>query len=106
MRQAIDFGSLDLNGEIDFGEGVDLNAGGDIDWGDASAEEPAAEQQIDYDVSLEESGIVVESAGCEGGTATGPEAYTVLDNPTTRSEFINELLQVRTDIRSVHLFRA
>lgn len=96
---AIDFGSLDLNGEIDFGEGVDLNAGGDIDWGDASAEEPAAEQQIDYDVSLEESGIVVESAGCEGGTATGPEAYTVLDNPTTRSEFINELLQLETFLK-------
>ncbi|EZA50664.1 CDK5RAP3-like protein [Ooceraea biroi] len=91
---AIDFGSLDLNGEIDFGEEVDLNAGGDIDWGDTGdAEQPAA-AQIDYDVSLEESGIVVESAGYEGGTATGPEAYTVLDNPATRSEFINQLFEL------------
>jgi len=93
FRQTINFNSLDLNGKIDFGEEIDLNAGGDIDWGDMDAEQPAAEQ-IDYNISLEESGIVVESAGYEGGTATGFEAYTVLDNPTTRSEFINQLFEV------------
>jgi len=93
FRQIINFNSLDLNGKIDFGEEIDLNAGGDIDWGDVDAEQPAAEQ-IDYNISLEESGIVVESAGYEGGTATGFEAYTVLDNPTTRSEFINQLFEV------------
>ena len=92
-QQTIDFGNLDLNEEIDFGEEINLDAGGDIDWGDEDAEQPVAEQ-IDYNISLEESGIVVEAAGQEGGTARGSEAYTILDNPTTRSEFINQLFEV------------
>lgn len=94
FKQTIDFGNLDLNGEIDFGEEVSLDAGGDIDWGDA-AEQPAGEE-TDYnvDISWEESGIVVEAAGQEGGMAVGTEAYTILDNPTTRSEFINQLFEV------------
>lgn len=92
-QQAIDFGDLNLDEEIDFDEDVDLNAGGDIDWGDGNAEQPVTEE-IDYNISLEESGIVVEAAGHEGGMATGSEAYTILDNPTTRSEFINQLFEV------------
>lgn len=84
---------MDLNGEIDFGEEVSLDAEGDIDWGDEVAEQPA--EEIDYNISLEESGIVVEAAGHEGGVATGCEAYTILDNPTTRSEFINQLFEVQ-----------
>ncbi|XP_011647565.1 CDK5 regulatory subunit-associated protein 3 [Pogonomyrmex barbatus] len=89
----IDFGNLDLEyGEIDFGEEVDLNAGGGIDWGDESTVQPA--EEIDYNISLEESGIVVEAAGHEGGVAMGSEAYTILDNPTTRSEFINQLFEL------------
>lgn len=84
---------MDLDGEIDFDEEVSLDAGGDIDWGDEGANQSTAEE-IDYNVSLEESGIVVEAAGHEGGVATGSEAYTVLDNPTTRSEFINQLFEV------------
>ncbi|KAL6265628.1 hypothetical protein P5V15_002422 [Pogonomyrmex californicus] len=89
----IDFGNLDLeDGEIDFGEEVDLNAGGGIDWGDESTVQPA--EEIDYNISLEESGIVVEAAGHEGGVAMGSEAYTILDNPTTRSEFINQLFEL------------
>ncbi|XP_029154958.1 CDK5 regulatory subunit-associated protein 3 [Nylanderia fulva] len=89
----IDFGDLDLNQEIDFGEEVNLDAGGDIDWGNEDAEQPVA-AEIDYNISLEESGIVVEAAGHEGGVATESEAYTVLDNPTTRSEFINQLFEL------------
>ncbi|KMQ98640.1 cdk5 regulatory subunit-associated protein 3 [Lasius niger] len=89
----IDFGNLDLNQEIDFGEEVNLDAGGDIDWGDEGAEQPAA-AEIDYNISLEESGIVVEAAGHEGGVATGCDAYTILDNPITRSEFINQLFEL------------
>lgn len=89
----IDFGNLDLNQEIDFGEEIDLDAGGDIDWGDDDAEQPAA-TEINYNISLEESGIVVEAVGHEGGVATGSEAYTILDNPTTRLEFINQLFEL------------
>lgn len=84
---------MDLNQEIDFGEEVNLDAGGDIDWGDEDVEQPAA-AEIDYNISLEESGIVVETAGHEGGVATGSDAYTILDNPVTRSEFINQLFEV------------
>ncbi|KYN40920.1 CDK5RAP3-like protein, partial [Trachymyrmex septentrionalis] len=91
-QQTIDFGNLDLDGEIDFGEKVDLDTGGDIDWGDEGVEQSIME--IDYNISLEESGIVVETVGHEGGVATACEAYTILDNPTTRSEFINQLFEV------------
>lgn len=84
---------MDLNQEIDFGEEVNLDAGGDIDWGDEEVEQPAV-AEIDYNISLEESGIVVETTGHEGGVATGSDAYTILDNPITRSEFINQLFEV------------
>ncbi|XP_018303630.1 CDK5 regulatory subunit-associated protein 3 isoform X2 [Mycetomoellerius zeteki] len=89
----IDFGNLDLDGEIDFGEKVGLDAGGDIDWGDENAEQSTM-GEIDCNVSLEESGIVVETVDHEGGVATGSEAYTILDYPTTRSEFINQLFEL------------
>lgn len=102
FRQAIDFGNLDLNREIDFGEEVDLEtAEGDIDWGDESTEQPIAEE-IDYDISLEESGIVVETVGHEGGVAAGCEAYTILDNPATRVEFINQLFEVQQTRMILH----
>ncbi|XP_024883737.1 CDK5 regulatory subunit-associated protein 3 [Temnothorax curvispinosus] len=89
----IDFGNLDLQREIDFGEEVDLDTGDDIDWGDENAEQPTA-AEIYCNISLEESGIVVEASGHEGGVATGSEAHTILDNPTTRSEFINQLFEL------------
>ncbi|XP_020292400.1 CDK5 regulatory subunit-associated protein 3 isoform X1 [Pseudomyrmex gracilis] len=94
----IDFGNLDLDAQIDFDE-VSPSAEGDIDWGEDVAKQPAEEidyniSEIDYDISLEESGIVVEAAGHEGGVATGCNAYTILDNPTTRSEFIDQLFEL------------
>ncbi|KYN03614.1 CDK5RAP3-like protein [Cyphomyrmex costatus] len=89
----IDFGNLDLDKEIDFGEEVALDTGGVIDWGDEGAEQSVTEE-IHSNISLEESGIVVETVGHEGGVATGSEAYTILDNLTTRSEFINQLFEL------------
>ena len=50
--------------------------------------------QTDINISLEESGIVVESSGTEGGVAKGMEAFTLLDNPNTRNTFIDELNEV------------
>lgn len=93
VDDVIDFGNLNLDGEIDFGEKIDLDAGGDIDWGDKGVEQSAA-GELDYNICLEESGIVVEAAGHEGGIATGSEAYTILDNPLMRSEFINQLFEL------------
>ncbi|XP_054009160.1 CDK5 regulatory subunit-associated protein 3 [Hylaeus anthracinus] len=89
----IDFGEISLNeGDANLGDDVNLDAGEEIDWGDGNVEVPA--ENIDYNISLEESGIVVEAAGHEGGTATGTEAYTVLDNPSTRNDFINQLFEL------------
>lgn len=49
---------------------------------------------IDFNIALEESGIVVEAAGHEGGIATDNEALTIMDNPITRRDFIDQLLEV------------
>ena len=94
----IDFGEIDLSRDIDLGDDVSLGDGGEIDWGDGNIEE-IAPADIDYNVSLEESGIVVEAAGHEGGNATGTEAYTILDNPTTRSDFINDLFELEAFLK-------
>ena len=37
---------------------------------------------------------MVESSGAEGGVAKGMEAVTLLDNPSTRNTFIDELNEV------------
>lgn len=71
-----------------------LEVGGEIDWGDENIDEAIEDENIDYNISLEESGIVVEAAGHEGGIATGSKAYTILDNPSTRNDFINQLFEV------------
>lgn len=94
--QEIDFGD-EPKAEIDFGElgagEIDFGGDGEIDWGNIEAADGTAEE-IDFNISLEESGIVVEAAGLDGGIATGVEALTVLDNPATRNEFIDQLLEV------------
>lgn len=95
----IDFGGDD--GDIDFGNDIDfgeLNAAntdvtletGDIDWGidEANADE------MNFDISLKDSGITVESSGMEGGVAKNNEALTVLDSPIYREQFLDELFEV------------
>lgn len=52
-------------------------------------------QDIDYGISLEESGIVVESPQMDGSIARGNEALSLLDNYETRNEFMNDILEVR-----------
>jgi hypothetical protein len=49
---------------------------------------------MDVEISLEESGIVVEKSGMDGGIARGTDALTVLDNPKTRDQIINELMEL------------
>ncbi|XP_045767296.1 CDK5RAP3-like protein [Maniola jurtina] len=92
----IDFGSGDVSAEIDFGDG---DAGGEIDWGnmDAAADVDAA---VDISaISLDESGIVVEAAGAAGGVARGREALTVLDSAHTRSQFLDQLLELESFLK-------
>lgn len=95
----IDFGDEDEagNGEIDFGN--DNNAEGDIDWGDVQLDGGQAQQAIDFDISLEESGIVVEGGGLSGGVARDEEAYTVFDAAKYRDQFIDELYELESFLK-------
>lgn len=92
----IDFGEgeIDFGNDIDFGDvenvdNVNLETG-EIDWGvdDQNAD------GIDFDISLKDSGITVESSGMEGGVARNNEALTVLDSPIHREQFLDELFEV------------
>ncbi|XP_076625123.1 CDK5 regulatory subunit-associated protein 3 isoform X1 [Colletes latitarsis] len=85
--------NLDVGGEIDWGDGNVEVVPENIDWGDENVEEVVPEN-IDYNISLEESGIVVEAAGHDGGIANDTEAYTILDNPSTRTDFIDQLYEL------------
>uniref|UniRef100_A0A182UF71 Uncharacterized protein n=1 Tax=Anopheles melas TaxID=34690 RepID=A0A182UF71_9DIPT len=108
---AIDFGDDD-GGAIDFGDGsgLDLDAPvelevGDIDWGAADeGADPALagandDNVIDFNISLEESGIVVEEDGNLGGVAKGDEAFTVLDAQQYRDRFVNDLLELQSFLK-------
>lgn len=90
----IDFGAGD-EALIDFGDdNIVLEDDGAIDWGDVGVPEAVAE------ISLEESGIVVADSGLDGGIARGEEAFTVLDNPLHRDQFIDEVSEVMTQTHS------
>ncbi|KAJ8670554.1 hypothetical protein QAD02_001813 [Eretmocerus hayati] len=96
----INFGDLSLDGEIDFGNDIQLeHDGGDIDWGavEDEARDPAG--SIDFEISLEESGIVVEGGGNDGGIATGSLALRILDNPEIRTDVIDQLLELEAFLK-------
>ena len=86
---------MELNDTIDFGD-VNLEVG-EIDWGHVN-EEQIEEGDIEYNISLE-SGIVVEADGNDGGVATGKEALTILDNPSTRNDFIDQLFELEAFLK-------
>lgn len=92
----IDFGEgeIDFGNDIDFGENVTLDEGGDIDWG----EDPGAGNEIDFNISLEDSGIKVEGSGLAGGVAKSDQALTILDSPSYREQFLDELLEVLRNV--------
>lgn len=68
--EIIDFG--DFNLEVAGNEDVTAG-GGDIDWGIESTPTDAVE--INFDIPIEEYGIVVESVGMDGGTAKGKKGF-------------------------------
>ncbi|XP_073811457.1 CDK5RAP3 protein homolog isoform X2 [Musca autumnalis] len=96
--EMIDFGELNLEsggeGGIDFGDSGET---GDIDWGIESA--PTEGVEINFDIPIEEYGIVVEGAGMDGGVAKGDQAYTLLDSPSYRERFIDELYELEAFLR-------
>ncbi|KAJ8929294.1 hypothetical protein NQ314_018049 [Rhamnusium bicolor] len=104
----IDFGSIDFgdkdaeidfhistdNSSIDFGD-TTLSENQDIDWGSLNTEEGfEIVTHEDLEINLEESGIVVENSGLDGGIATGDEALTILDNPKIHEQIINSLVEL------------
>ncbi|KAH8373082.1 hypothetical protein KR009_011488, partial [Drosophila setifemur] len=100
----IDFGTDDNGGTsstvsaeiIDYGD-YGENDGGAIDWGIESAPTDAVE--INFDIPVEEYGIVVEGTGMDGGTAKGDQAYTLLDSPNYRDRFLDEIYELESFLR-------
>lgn len=95
----IDFGSLSTDA-IDFGDGD--HAGGEIDWGGVDADVNVDPVDLSADlgaISLSESGIVVESDGVSGGAARGADALSVLDAPSTRAQFLQQLLELESFLK-------
>ncbi|XP_023013682.2 CDK5 regulatory subunit-associated protein 3 [Leptinotarsa decemlineata] len=91
----IDFDIDTDNGSIDFGD-ITVSEEQDIDWGSSSNGEDGFEivTHADLEVNLEESGIVVEKAGIDGGVARGEETLSILDNPKTQEQIINNLMEL------------
>ncbi|XP_047504967.1 CDK5 regulatory subunit-associated protein 3 isoform X2 [Pieris napi] len=94
---AIDFGGLDTSAEIDFGDG---DAGGEIDWGTIDTV-PEIDTSPDFvgDNLPDDSFIVVEEDGLGGGVARGTEALTLLDNPKTRNQLIDQLVELESFLK-------
>lgn len=94
----IDFGDAE---EIDYGnleaDAVQLERG-DIDWGEDDGA-AGAEQEINFDISLEDSGIKVESSGHDGGVARNDEALSVLDAPSYRDQFLDEIFELEAFLK-------
>lgn len=95
-------------GDIDWGITVEPSAQGDdgIDWGDGEKGQegtttaepgPQGDDGIDWgDGGGQEGTITVLEAGTEApeGVARGSDALTLLENPETRNQFIDELMEL------------
>lgn len=98
--ESIDFGDA----EIDFGADIELETG-DINWGQIDMLEDAHEAVIDFsvtDVTDDDTGIIVQEDGVEGGIAKDNEALTLLDYHKTRNSFIDDVLELEAFLRQRH----
>ncbi|NWR38211.1 CK5P3 protein, partial [Tachuris rubrigastra] len=95
-EDTIDWGDFPL--EPPGGDGGAAEGGDDIDWGITVEPSPKQEGGIDWgDGGDEEVQITVLEAGAEvpeEGVARGSDALTVLENPETRNQFIDELMEL------------
>lgn len=69
---------------------------GEIDWG---AGDDQQDQEIDFNISLESTGIVVEEQGLSGGVAKDEEAFNLLDSPQYRDTFLDELYELEAFLK-------
>ncbi|XP_078501698.1 CDK5 regulatory subunit-associated protein 3 [Lissotriton helveticus] len=84
---------------IDYGISVSEEAqNDDIDWGISLEQDPEDTGAIDWNITEDgapELITVLESGTPDpDGVARGPDALTILQNPATRSQFIDELLEL------------
>uniref|UniRef100_A0A1Y1MDJ6 CDK5 regulatory subunit-associated protein 3 n=1 Tax=Photinus pyralis TaxID=7054 RepID=A0A1Y1MDJ6_PHOPY len=84
---------------IDFGDEIDFDISpekSEIDWGTLSSTDDGFEivDHTDLDANMDDTGIVVEKSGIDGGIARGHQAFTLLDNPKTRDQFLNDLMEL------------
>lgn len=97
--KCVDEGGIDFGDDIDFGDNNFDNVvveEGQIDWGNLNTDEGfEIVEHADLDINLEESGIVVEKSGMDGGVARGTDAYTILDNPKIRHLCLNDLFDLQ-----------
>ncbi|KAK4873182.1 hypothetical protein RN001_015211 [Aquatica leii] len=97
-KEPITTEGIDFGDEIDFGDSIDVRVDADkneIDWGSLSNDDGfEIVDHGDFDVNLDDTGIVVEKTGNDGGIARGTDAFTVLDNPKTRDTFLNDLIEL------------
>nr|XP_022906943.1 CDK5RAP3-like protein [Onthophagus taurus] len=92
--------TIDFGDDIDFGEEniqIETSNEGEIDWGSLTNTDDDFEivDHVDLDINLEESGIVVEKSGLDGGIAKNDKALTILDNPKTQDQVLNDLIELR-----------
>uniref|UniRef100_A0A034WEC0 CDK5RAP3-like protein n=1 Tax=Bactrocera dorsalis TaxID=27457 RepID=A0A034WEC0_BACDO len=93
--EIIDFGELNLDSN---NSAIDSDGnGGDIDWGIESG--PSEAVEINFDIPIEEYGIVIEGTGMDGGIAKGEQAYSILDSPTYRDRFLDEIYELDAFLR-------
>ncbi|XP_036331698.1 CDK5RAP3-like protein [Rhagoletis pomonella] len=99
--EIIDFGDITLEGNnssIAEGDAVESDGNGvDIDWGIEGA--PSDVVEINFDIPIEEYGIVVQGAGMDGGIAKGEQAFTILDSPSYRDRFLDEIYELDSFLR-------
>ncbi|XP_069490736.1 CDK5 regulatory subunit-associated protein 3 isoform X2 [Ambystoma mexicanum] len=98
-----DFGTEPVSPPKGIDYGITINDEGEnsgVDWGICLEPDPAAAGGDDIDwniteVSAEELMTVLESeTPASDGVARGPDALTILQNPETRSQFVDELLEL------------
>ncbi|XP_068852698.1 CDK5 regulatory subunit-associated protein 3 isoform X4 [Aphelocoma coerulescens] len=106
QQDTIDWGDFPAEppqgGDVDWGITVEPSPqGGDgIDWGDGekgTITSPQGDDGIDWgDGEGQEGTITVVEAGTEApeGVARGSDALTLLENPETRNQFIDELMEL------------
>lgn len=73
---------------------------GEIDWGNLTSDDGfEIVEHVNLDITLKDTEIVVEESGVDGAIATGTDALCILDNPKTRDQFMNDLMELEAFLK-------